>query len=57
MAWVLFGGRFKAGARIGRYAGGEERSGQEVGDWDGGAWVVAPPHLQQVPVVGMEVDE
>ena len=56
MAWVLFGGRFKAGARIGRYVGGEERSGKKVGDWGGGAKVVSLPHLQQVPVVGMVLE-
>lgn len=41
---------------MGRYTGGEERSGHEVGDWGGGAKVVSPPHLQQVPVVGTVVE-
>lgn len=46
-----------AGARMGRYVGGEERSGMEVGFRGGGEKVVVPPHLQQVPVVGMVVVE
>lgn len=52
--WV-FGSGGIAGARIGRYVGGGEIS-EKDGDTGGGAKVVGPPHLQQVPVVGGDCD-
>ncbi|OMO90220.1 hypothetical protein COLO4_19300 [Corchorus olitorius] len=53
VAWELFGGRFKARARMDQYTLGEGRSGQAVGDWVGGTKVVSPLHFKQVPVVRM----